>query len=182
MLAVRYVILRGTPRPEARPLFQGDDYWVEENPAALPRVFVPKRVELAPQKQEQLAKLSAADFNPREVAYVESAVDLPQPCEGEGQLVDEIPTHLKISLKMKTPGLVVLSDLWDKGWKAYLNGKPVPVLRVDHALRGVIAPPSESSLEFKYQPDSVALAIKFSIAAAVVLALLALAHLRPRKA
>jgi hypothetical protein len=182
MLAVRYVILRGTPRPEARSLFQGEDYWVEENPAALPRVFVPKRVELAPQKQEQLAKLSAADFNPREVAYVESAVDLPQPCEGEGQLVDEIPTHLKISLKMKTPGLVVLSDLWDKGWKAYLNGKPVPVLRVNHALRGVLAPAGESSLEFKYQPDSIALAMKFSIAAAVVLALLALAHLRPRKA
>jgi hypothetical protein len=182
MLAVRYVILRGASRPEARPRFQGDDYWVEENPAALPRVFVPKRVELAPQKEERLARLSVADFNPREVAYVESAVDLPQSCEGEGQLVEEIPTHLKISLKMKTPGMAVLSDLWDKGWKAYLNGKPVPILRVNHALRGVLAPPGESNLEFKYQPGSLALGMKLSIAAALVLPLLALGHFRLLKA
>ena len=28
---------------------------------------------------------------------------------------------------MMTPGLVVLADRWDKGWNAYLDGRPAPI-------------------------------------------------------
>src|SRR5437660_6551955 len=55
---------------------------------------------------------------------------------------------------MKTAGLVVLTDLWNKGWRAYLDGQNVPVLRANHAVRGVVVQQGTHSLEFRYQPAS----------------------------
>ena len=63
---------------------------------------------------------------------------------------------------MKTPGLVVLSDLWDQGWRAYLDGQQVPILRTNHAVRGVVVTAGNSELEFRYEPRSVAWGLKLA--------------------
>ncbi len=51
-----------------------------------------------------------------------------------GSLWAPLPTRVLLSLQMESPGLVVLADLWDNGWEAYLNGKRLPILRTSHAL------------------------------------------------
>src|SRR5262249_1695140 len=71
MLAVRYVIFRGAPRPGTHPAFQSPDYWVLVNPNALPRAFVPRRIVLAADPTERLRKLNGAEFDAREIAFVE---------------------------------------------------------------------------------------------------------------
>ena len=169
MLGVQYVIFRGEPPTNAQPVFQSPDYWVLKNPSALPHVFIPRRVETITNSATRLEKLAARDFDPRDAAYVESSVGFAEPCQGEAEIVEEIPTRIRISLRMATPGLVVLSDLWDKGWRAYLNKMPVPILRTNHALRGVVVPSGAGHLEFRYEPESFALGIKLALFAAVVL-------------
>ncbi|MCY2991495.1 MAG: hypothetical protein NTY19_27010 [Planctomycetota bacterium] len=154
MLNVRYVIFRGPPPEGIQPEFRGNDYWVLINRAALPRVYVPQRVEVVADAQTRLAKLAAADFNPAHVAFLESPVSLSANCRGSAEIVEEVPTRIRISWQMETPGLIVLSDLWHPGWKAYIDGNPVPILRANHAIRGVIAPPGSGALEFRYEPDS----------------------------
>jgi len=169
MLSVRYVIFRGTPQPPFHPAFQGDDYWALINDAALPRAFIPRRVEMVTDDSERLGKLGSADFDPRAVAYVESSVSFPDECRGEAEISAEIPTRVTVSVKMETPGLVVLSDLWDKGWRAYLNGQSVPILRTNHAVRGVLVPAGVGTLEFRYESASLAIGIKLAILAAIIL-------------
>ena len=182
MLNVRYVIFRGTPAeflrmylPRAglaglQPAFSGPDYWVMTSANALPRVYVPWRVETVADDEERLKKMANRGFDPGRVAYVETPLDLPNPCEGTAKIVDEIPTRVKVSLNMKTRGLVVLADLWDKGWNAYLDGRQVPILRTNHALRGVVVPAGKATLEFRYEPASFAWGVR--LAAAAVLATL----------
>ena len=70
---------------------------------------------------------------------------------------------------METPGLVVLADHWDKGWRANLNGNPVPILRVNHALRGVVVPAGAGTLEFQYAPASFAWGLRLSALGAIAL-------------
>ena len=155
MLGVRYVILRGTPFPEmAKTRIQSPDYWVPENRAALPRAFIPARVELAPDAADRLAKMASSEFDPRKVAYVETPVDLPAACRGAAEIVAEIPTHVTVSARMETAGLLVLADLWDSGWNATINGHPAPILRANHAIRGVVLPAGTSTVEFCYAPAS----------------------------
>lgn len=154
MLGVRYVIFRDAPVPQAHPIFQGDDYWVMANPAALDRVFVPRSVACVGDPRQRLRLLGQPTFNPRQLALVEQPVDLPAECAGRAAIVEETPCQIKVALDMATPGLVVLGDSWDKGWKAFLNGQPVPVLRANHALRAVLAPAGKGLLEYVYEPAS----------------------------
>ena len=59
MLGVRYVIFRGKPDGPSRPAFQSNDYWALENQAALPRAFVPRRVETVTDNSARLEKLGS---------------------------------------------------------------------------------------------------------------------------
>jgi hypothetical protein len=169
MLGVRYVIYRGTPQRQIRPAFQGDDYWALLNNAALPRAFIPRRVEMVTDDYERLGKLASAQFDPRAVAYVESPISLPEESRGEAEISTEIPTRVTVSVRMETPGLVVLADLWDKGWRAYLNGQRVPILRANHAVRGVLVPAGDGTVEFRYESASGALGVKLAILATLIL-------------
>jgi hypothetical protein len=169
MLGVRYLIFRGEPADHIRPAFRGPDYFVMENPAALPRAFVPRSVEVVADDEARLNKLASTDFRPREVAYVEAEAALPDASDGQVEIVDEIPTRVTISARMATPGLVVLTDAWDRGWSAYLDGRRVPIVRVNHALRGVVAPAGDATIEFRYEPESFVWGLRLSGAAALLL-------------
>ena len=181
LLDVRYVILRGTPPPFMHPPFQSDDYWVLVNSNALPRAFVPRTVKTVAAGQE-LEELALPQFNPAEVALVTSPVELPARCRGTVQITNEIPTRISISAQMETPGLIVLADNWDKGWRAFWNGRPAPILRVDYTIRGVVVPAGTGTLEFIYQPASLVLGLWLAgLAAIALLGWLAVIRLRSRQ-
>jgi hypothetical protein len=171
MLGVRYVIFRGAPVTGSRPAFQGPDYWVAVNEEALPRAFVPRQVETVENDKKRLEKMASPKFDARNVAYTESQVDVPSLCTGSAQIVNEIPTRVTLSLQMQTPGLVVLADLWDKGWHAYLDGRPVPILRVNHAVRGVTAGAGAKTLEFRYEPASFTWGMRLCLSTLFVLSI-----------
>jgi hypothetical protein len=182
LLGVQYVIFRGSPPPDLTPPIVGPDYWALRNPSAMPRVFVPRRVETVPEEKERLAKLGSPEFDPRAVAYVEIPVAVPEAARGRAAITAEKPTEITVSVTMETPGLVVLADRWAKGWHARLNGEPVPVLIADHALRAVLVPEGTWTLKFSYEPTSFTLGlVLFGLAAAFLIGGLVL-DLRRRRA
>ena len=154
MLNVRYVVFRGLPPAGVHPDFQSPDYWALENKRALPRAYVPERVETVADSKERLGKLGSPGFDPRKIAYVETPVGLPDRCAGSATILDEIPTRITLLAKMQTAGMVVLADLWDTGWHATIKGKSIPILRTNQALRGVLVEPGDSQIVLSYQPAS----------------------------
>jgi hypothetical protein len=169
MLGVRYVIYRGKPPQGITPSFQSTDYWVMENRSAMPRAYVPQRVEMVPDGNEILYRLGLPDFDPRQVAYVEQPVNLPSDCRGTVRITDEIPTRIVVAAQMETPGLMVLADSWNTGWRAYLNGGPVPILRTNYAIRGIVLPAGSATIEFRYHPASATCGFYLAGVAAVIL-------------
>jgi hypothetical protein len=165
MLSVRYAIFRGTPPKDLVPRFRSEDYWVMENPRALPRVFVPKRVESITKDDDLLHALARKEFNPSEVAYVSSNLAMWGTIRGRAAIKEEIPTRVVIEANMETRGLLVLADNWDKGWQAFVNGKATPVLRTNYAIRGVVLPPGPSTVEFRYEPRGLVLGNRLALAA-----------------
>jgi hypothetical protein len=125
-------------------------------------------VETVANDRERLEKLSAPRFDPQEVAYVETPVDLPGFCRGSAEIVAETPMRVIVSAHMETPGLLVLADLWDSGWRAYQDGEPVAILRANHAVRGVIVPAGATIVDFRYEPRSFKLGLWLSRLAAMV--------------
>ena len=49
---------------------------------------------------------------------------------------------------------LVISNIYYPGWKAFINGKNVPIYRVNYLLQAVIVPAGESLVEFKFLPRS----------------------------
>ncbi len=170
LLNVRYLVFRGSPPSGVKPYLQEADYWVWENADVLPRVFVPEQVEVIRYAGIRLKRLGAADFVPRKVAFVDQPLpNLPPRCQGAATIIREEPEEITVQAEMQTPGLLVLADRWDAGWRAYLNSHPVPILHANHALRGVELPAGTNSLVFRYEPTSFARGLQLFGAACVVL-------------
>jgi hypothetical protein len=170
LLNVEHVVFKGTPPEQARPVFQSPGFWVLSNRRALPRAFVPLRAEMVTNQVERLERLGQKTFNPWTTAYVEAPIDLPNECDGSAEVVSETPTRLEIIANMKTRGLLVLSELWDPGWRAYSNEKQIPVLRVNHALQGIVLDAFTQKVVFRYEPATLRAGFQMSGLGALFLA------------
>src|SRR5262249_24228102 len=160
----------------------GPDYYVTETPSALPRVFVPHRVERVTGDAERLRRLTSPSFAPRELALVESPeAPVFDGTAGEARLLVDEEERLVIAVDMQAEGLVVIADLWDPGWKAFVDGRERPVLRVNHALRGVAIGKGSSRVELRAEPASVAWGLAAAFAAVLAAGAWTFAAARARR-
>lgn len=65
------------------------------------------------------------------------------------------PERVVIRTRGEEAAVLVLTDAWFPGWEAVVDGEAAPVLRVDHALRGVALPAGEHRVELRYRPTSL---------------------------
>jgi len=71
-----------------------------------------------------------------------------------------------------TDGILIFSDLYYPGWKATLDGRPVPSIAPIYALRAVAVPAGKHRIEFIYDPSSFKAGVAVSLIG--ILALVAL--------
>jgi hypothetical protein len=180
LLHLRYLVFRGAIPQGMQPALVAGEYWVLENPDVLPRAFVPRRVLSVPDPAQRLERMAAANFDPRELAFTEIAVDLPERARGAAVLTEALPDRVSVAVTMETEGLLVLADAWYEGWHAEVDGAELPILRVDHALRGVVLPRGESLVHFEYRPASFRWGVRLALAG--LIAILAWAVLVARAA
>jgi hypothetical protein len=66
------------------------------------------------------------------------------------------PNEIKYTSKNKNNGFAVFSENYYKnGWKATIDGKESPIMRVDYVLRGLQIPAGKHEIEFKFEPQVV---------------------------
>ena len=153
MLEVRYLIFRRPPPTITSWAFVGDDYWVWENPHALPRPFIPRQAAPSPPTEELLARLAEDRFDASATTFVDADVAFDD-VRGTARIASEHPQEIVMEADMETPGLVVLADQWHPGWKATADGQPTPVHRVNHAIRGIAVPRGKTTIVMRYDPQS----------------------------
>lgn len=169
LLNVRYLVLR-TPPPGDFPIVVHDsDYWVVENRDALPRAFVPRSVQVVADDHQALATMQKSVFNPRETVLMTADPKVGDRIEGTAAIHYESPTRATVIADLRTDGIVVISDLWDAGWQAELDGKACPIHRVDTALRGLRVPSGKHTIELTYAPASVRHGFQMTAAGGVLL-------------
>lgn len=73
----------------------------------------------------------------------------------------------------------MVSEIYADGWRAYVNGRRVEILPTHHALRGVVIPAGDATVEMLYEPLAIRVGVPVSAAAAfAVLAIFALSGRR----
>ncbi|MCE9594497.1 MAG: hypothetical protein K8S98_09910 [Planctomycetes bacterium] len=154
------------------PTVERGPWRVFENPSALPRAFVPKRVECVADSKTRLARLADPGFDPRALAFVEHPTSTPiDAANGRVSFVRDDATNVELDVELDTPGLVVLTDTWYPGWHARVGERELEILRADHAFRGVELPAGKSRLAFTYEPESFRSGLRLAAGALVGLVL-----------
>jgi hypothetical protein len=165
MLNTKFIILN----PEGAPL---------DNRSAMGNSWFVNNVVIADNADDELEKTINNDIGSTAVtdkqfsdyfenkSFTESVTD-------RIALTDYLPNELTYSAIVQNERLAVFSEIYyPKGWKAYINGEPIEHVRVNYLLRGLMIPPGEHTVVFKFRPKTFYNGEKVSLAGSLVLILL----------
>jgi hypothetical protein len=131
----------------------------------LPRAHLVTDV-LVLEEGEQVPTLVSEAFDPAtQVVLAEPApVALDGvPAEGDVTWEERTANHLRLQVVSDRAALLVLSENWYPGWKAFVDGGEVPVLRANHTFRAIPIPAGDSAVEFRYESNMLRLSLLVSL-------------------
>jgi hypothetical protein len=102
------------------------------------------------------------------------------PAPDSVQILSYHSSTVRLAARMACRGMVILSDTWYPGWRAYVDGRPAPIHKAYGFLRGVVVPAGAHTLDFRYRPASVYRGAALSLAAFAAFCFLAFPRLRFR--
>ncbi len=141
----------------------GSPYWRVRG--ALPRAYAVSRVTPLNGDREVLAALADPAFNPVADAFTTEpapAGDYPGAASCRIRWLEDAPDRLEWETHADAPAFLVVADAWLPGWTATLDGRPQPIHRVQHMLRGVALPAGTHRLRMTYEPEGWAAGLRWS--------------------
>lgn len=169
MLNMRYLIIN----PAAAPV---------RNSHAAGNAWFVSAVKWVPDANSEIKALSA--FNPAEEAIIDNrfkqqvTITPGKDSASYIKLTKYGLNDLSYESNNSREGLGVFSEIWyPGGWKAYIDGKEAPLVRVNYALRGLVIPAGKHEIVMKFRPEVFLKSRKISAASSWVLILLIIAAL-----
>jgi hypothetical protein len=160
-LDVRYAIASpDVPAPTGwLALSRGPEAAVFENPRALSRAFVPRKIRVEPDAGRRLAEMGEAkDFG--EFVWL-SQPPHPVPAGREGEengaaavTVWEVGPDLRIDVDARERVLIATSVPDWSGWRAEASGRSLELATVNHAFLGFWVPPGRHAVQLRYLPQT----------------------------
>ena len=146
-----------------------------KNHSPLPRAWLVKDFKVLDSK-EILLMMTQKEFDPRkEVLLEETPPSLTSvssltslPLEGgvkgggEVEFISESNNRLQLLVNSTENNLLVLSDTYYPGWKAFVDGTPKKIYRANYAFRAVPLSAGTHRVEFVYHPLSFRLGALFT--------------------
>jgi len=194
LLNVRYIVVPAVAQSEQSVLrelkdihpavYSDDQVDVLENRDALPRAWIVHSARQAP-RTETLQLLNSGAVDPRRTALLERPPpDLARPDDVSADRA-QIKTYEADRIRLRTStgasGLLVLSEAYFPAWKAYVDGRPVPLYVADHVLRAVPVPAGAHTVELRYESWSLRVGMAISLISYLALIALAVARARRRR-
>lgn len=170
MLNTKYIVIDGNSLPLTYDRRLGNAWFVG-------------RSRTASTADAEMAALGEIDPATEAVIFDATAEDgtvceYPSAAEGSIVLTGYSPNRLTYSASSSEGGLAVFSEIWyPAGWKAFVDGKEVPVLRADYALRAVMLPEGDHEVEFVYDPGSFTVGRNISMASSIAVLLFLAAYI-----
>lgn len=142
-----------------------------EVPEPVSRLYLVNEYEVREDQAAALRRVLESDFPLGDRVVLERDLPVEFDPEASGRIISRTEKLNRLSAKITVSGtmLAVLSDRWYPGWRAWVNGVEVPVLRANGVFRAVPVPGGVSDLEFRFAPASFVLGAVISLAGLVSL-------------
>jgi len=89
--------------------------------------------------------------------------------------------RVRLTSKLENPGVIVLTDAYYPGWRAFVDGEETGIFPADVAFRAVKAPAGRHIIEFIYQPVGFRIGLWATIPTAVIIILMAYSMVGKRR-
>ncbi|MGZ6394773.1 MAG: YfhO family protein [Pseudobdellovibrionaceae bacterium] len=150
--------------------FESFSVIIFENPDTFPRVYGVKSLVNNPKTPDALgqsAKLVAFSEDPKliEEAHAKNILNHFSQENGVTPLFDNPKissyenTRVVINANFSEPGILVLPDNWHPNWKATVDGNPTYIGKINESFRGIALAAGNHSIEMKYQPSTLPIAL-----------------------
>jgi hypothetical protein len=107
---------------------------------------------LQPFDPDRQAILEEGPFDDLPLAEVQRSDDGLDPRPAPAEVVDLSPERLLV--RASGPGVLVLTDAYHRGWRAFVQQTEVPVYLANFLGRGVALPPGPQEVELVFDPLS----------------------------
>lgn len=135
-----------------------DNVIIYERLAPVPRAFIVYAAEHVPQAAARVERLLDPTFPYRHKAIVPHPVALPSVVDklaDRASIAEYATTRVVVVARPTAQGLLILGDQYYPGWRATVDGQPVPIIPVNHIWRGVMLSPGEHVVVFEFKPRSL---------------------------
>ena len=144
------------------------------NKEALGNVWFVKGVQY--QKDAAGVMKALDNFNPKDTAIIEEKDkiadlnNLEQDSTASIQLIKNNNDDILYTANTSKKQLAVFSEIYyNLGWKAYIDNKETPIVKVNYVLRGLVVPAGKHEIRFEFRPNSIDLSKKASGIASILL-------------
>jgi hypothetical protein len=129
--------------------------WLVDNVISLPSAAIAKAVQTSklPDGKAFDAARTAVVENPS----AELAEDLAQAAKGTVRVLSIENDRWLLESVTSSPAFLVISQSFDPGWRAYVDGRRTPLLATDYLIQGLKVPAGTSRIELRYLSASVIL-------------------------
>jgi hypothetical protein len=180
MLAVRYILINDKTVIDASDYHEVthdvEDGVVIYERKPQKRAFIVHQLQVTPHG-EMLARMTAPAFDPRRTALIESSPGCAladAPGKDSVTLASDELDRVTFKVHAASDGFLVMSDTFYPGWQADVDGRRVPVVRTNFALRGICLPAGDHEVMFSFEPVMLRVGIGFSAIGWVVVIILVL--------
>jgi hypothetical protein len=127
------------------------------NPTYMGRAYFLYDVRVARTEEELAATFRDPTWNHATTAILEqdSPLHVAPPAggnHGNARVTAYNDNRLELEAASATEGILVLSEVFYPGWKAYVDGAETEILRTDYNLRGIAFPGGSHHVEFRFTP------------------------------
>jgi hypothetical protein len=157
------------PKNQFSLIYKDNYYKFYQNNDVFPRVFLVNKYRVIEDEERALKTLFSNSFNLKTEIILEENPNISLGAEdvGEAKIITYKPNDIKLLVSSKANTLLFLSDSYNKGWKASVDGKIVPILRADYAFRAIGIESGEHVVKFWYDPWSFKLGVYLAIMGAI---------------
>lgn len=139
-------------------VYRGPTAIIYRNDQALERAYLVPNVQVIPKTDSALGFIRSPAFNPRTVAVVDRPIGttLPTtPLIHSSSIKEKTSDKVVVHTSANREALLVLADVYSKGWHAWIDNKPAPIVIANVAFRGVVVPQGEHDVRFEFVPDAL---------------------------
>ncbi|OGH06781.1 MAG: hypothetical protein A2171_00245 [Candidatus Levybacteria bacterium RBG_13_35_9] len=172
LLNVNYLIFKKDEIPvsftKEKIAWENDKWYIVQRTQSLPHAYLVNKLEIVKEEDKELNLLFNSSFDLNTTAVVEQKIlGIPQLKEvdkGSMAIIKEYrENNVLIETHSSADSFLVLSDNFYPGWKAYVDGKEVPIYRTNYTFRGVKIPHGVHVVNFVYNPVSFKIGVLLSI-------------------